>query len=77
MKHKLLSLLGILALTAAFFSCSAEVEESTPEPQPTCYTVTYSTEYGTAPEAISVEENTVLTDSQLPNLSDGTLVFKG
>lgn len=77
MKHKVLSLLGILALTFAFFSCSADVGESTPEPQPTYYTVTYSTEYGTAPEAISVEENTVLTESQLPALSDGTLVFKG
>ena len=75
MKHKLLSLLGIFAMTVAFFSCSAEVGES--EPQPTYYTVTYSSEYGTTPSAISVEENTVLTDSQLPALSDGTLVFKG
>ncbi len=73
MKHKLLSLLGILALTFAFFSCNPEVEE----PQPTYYTVTYSTEYGTAPEAISVEENTTLSETQLPILYADNAVFEG
>ena len=75
MKHKLLSLLGILALTFAFFSCSADVGES--EPQPTYYTVTYSSEYGTAPVAISVEENTTLSETQLPVLYADNAVFEG
>ena len=66
-------------MTFGFISCKAEVEESapTPEPQSTYYTVTYSSEHGTVPVAISVEENTILTESQLPVLSDGVLVFKG
>ncbi len=69
MKHKLLSLLGILALTFAFFSCNPEVT--------TTYTVTYSSEYGTAPDAISVEENTTLSETQLPILYADNAVFDG
>ena len=60
-------------LSFLIFSCKAEVEESTT----TYYTLTYSSENGTTPEAISVEANKVLTEEQLPTLSDGTLVFKG
>ena len=67
MKHKLLSLLGILALTAAFFSCSSQVN----------YTVAYLSEYGTAPDAISVEENTTLSETQLPILYADNAVFEG
>ena len=69
MKHKLLSLLGILALAVAFFSCNPEVT--------TTYTVTYSSEYGTAPDAISVEENTTLSETQLPILYADNAVFEG
>ena len=59
----------VLLMTFGFISCKAEVVPT--------YTVTYSSEHGTAPGAISVEENTILTESQLPALSDGTWVFKG
>lgn len=81
MKSRIIILTGILLMTFGFISCKAEVEEPAPtpepEPQATYYTVTYSSEHGTAPGAISVEENTILTESQLPALSDGTWVFKG
>ena len=69
MKQKLLSLLGILALAVAFFSCNPEVT--------TTYTVTYSSEYGTVPDAISVEENTTLSETQLPILYADNAVFEG
>ena len=77
-KNNLLSLLGIIAgiFAVAFVmaSCKTEVEP----PAPITYTVTYSSaDYGTTPEAITVEENTVLSASQLPELSDDAAVFKG
>ncbi|MBP5452569.1 MAG: leucine-rich repeat protein [Treponema sp.] len=75
LKTYLFVLFVIFSMTFTFFSCKAEVEE--PEPQPTYYTVTYVSEHGTAPEAISVLENAVLTEGELAALSDGTLVFKG
>ena len=67
------SLLGIIAgmFAVAFVMASCEVSITT-------YTVTYSSvDYGTAPEAITVEENTVLSEDQLPELSDDEAVFKG
>lgn len=73
LKTYLFVLFVIFSMTFTFFSCKAEVEE----PEPTYYTVTYVSEHGTAPEAISVLENAVLTEGQLAALSDGTLVFKG
>ena len=41
------------------------------------YTVTYSSEYGTAPASITVTENTVLTAEQLPELSTEGKTFGG
>ncbi|MBP5175637.1 MAG: InlB B-repeat-containing protein, partial [Treponema sp.] len=41
------------------------------------FSVTYTSEHGTVPETITVEKNTILSESQLPVLSDDTLVFKG
>ena len=54
MKNKLLSLLGIIAgiFAVAFVTASCKTEISIPT-----HTVTYSSvDYGTAPEAITVEE---------------------
>ncbi len=45
--------------------------------QPLYYTVSYKTEYGTAPEKIVVEENSKLTAEQLPLLSYEGYTFKG
>lgn len=41
------------------------------------FSVTYTSEHGTVPDAITVEKNTVLSETQLPIRSYGTLVFKG
>ena len=45
------------------------------------YTVTYKSDYGTISDAlkngISLAENTILTDEQLPALSDDNAIFKG
>ena len=74
-KSNLLSLLGIIAgiFAVAFVTASCETQVSIPN-----YTVTYSSvDYGTAPEPITVEENTVLSAEQLPELSDDAAVFKG
>ena len=44
--------------------------------QPLFYTVSYKTEYGTAPEKILVEENSKLTAEQLPKLDYEGYTFK-
>ena len=41
------------------------------------YTVTYVTEYGDAPQSFTVEENTVLTKEQLPELKEEGFRFEG
>ncbi|MBO4319449.1 MAG: leucine-rich repeat protein [Treponema sp.] len=41
------------------------------------YTITYSSEYGMVPQSISVRENTVLTEQDLPSLYGHRVVFKG
>ena len=78
---KMSSCLAVLFLSLIFAACNADVEEPTPEPAPVSetvfYTVTYSSEHGTVPESIRVEENSVLSEVQLPTLSDGSFVFKG
>ena len=64
---------GIFAVAFVMASCETQVEP----PATTTYTVTYTSEHGTVPEAITVEENTVLSEEQLPTCSYGGLVFKG
>lgn len=41
------------------------------------YTVTYVTEYGDAPQSFTVEENTVLTKEQLPEMKEEGFRFEG
>ena len=45
------------------------------------YTITYKSDYGTIPDTlkngISLAENTILTNKQLPSLSDDNAIFKG
>ena len=80
-KNNVLSLLGIIAgiFAMAFVtvSCTPEVKAQEPEPVPTTYTVTYITEHDSAPTTIEVEENTILSAEQLPELSEKDFVFKG
>ena len=71
MKDRISLFIGILAVTFSFFACNSEVTQAT------TYTVTYSSEYGTAPNAITVEENKVLSESQLPTLYVDNAIFDG
>ena len=68
------SLLGIIAgiFAVAFVTASCETQVSIPN-----YTVTYSSEYGTAPEAINVDKDTVLSEEQLSTLYAENAVFEG
>lgn len=68
------SLLGIIAgmFAVAFVMASCKTEISIPT-----HTVTYSSAHGSVPEAISVEENTALSEGQLPTLSDDNASFAG
>ena len=61
-----------LILSSLFFACQTEVASEV-----TRYTVTYSSGHGTAPGTITVDENTVLSENQLPTISTGGLTFKG
>ena len=79
----------VLSACKATVSPDSETEETTDSTQQgnqqntpeVTYTVTYLSAYGTLPDAIkngiSVKENTVLTATQLPVLSDENAVFKG
>lgn len=66
---KLLTALFSIALLIGLTGCG--------DPAPTFYTITYVSEFGTAPDAISVEEGTVLTAEQLPSISAEGYTFKG
>lgn len=57
---------------ALLISCQQEVNEVTQN-----YTVTYKTDYGVAPEAISVAEDSVLSEKQLPALTNNDHIFVG
>ncbi len=70
---------GSFSVVAMDFVAPAEItktSDSTEVPA-TKYTVTYSTAQGTAPAQIEVDENTVLTAEQLPELSADGWVFSG
>jgi uncharacterized repeat protein (TIGR02543 family) len=74
MKHfsKITTLVLNVALVFCFASCKNFLNG-----EYTIYKVTYSTEYGTAPDAITVVSGTVLTDDQLPFLSSEGKDFEG
>lgn len=66
---------GSFAVTAMSMMGAAELtraEKDTP-----LYTVSYSTEQGTAPSSVAVPENFVLTSSQLPALTADKYTFDG
>ena len=62
-----------------FASCNPEVVvPTTPEEPKVYYTVTYTTEHGTAPETKTVLAGTVLREEDLPELDDESyFVFDG
>ncbi|MBQ7537603.1 MAG: leucine-rich repeat protein [Treponema sp.] len=47
------------------------------EEPPATYTITYTSEYGTTPSTITLEENTVLTEEHLPTLTAENKFFAG
>lgn len=63
-------MVAALAVTG-FVSCSNDDDDDT------TYKVTYSSTYGTAPDAITVDEDTVLNSDQLPSLSATGYTFGG
>lgn len=69
---KILSGILLVAGATMFISCSDDDDDDSK----TSYTVTYVTEIGTAPNAITVDEGTVLSDAQLPTLSDSDNEYK-
>ncbi len=73
---KVFSYMAVAVLAVAgFMSCDNGLNNNTTET--TKYTVSYSSEQGTAPSSIEVEENTVLTSEQLPELTADGYIFSG
>ena len=68
-------LVEAMCLTGLFISCGNGAE--IPDVNAVTYTVTYMSDYGTVPEAITVKENTVLTEKQLPVLTAEGRIFAG
>ena len=56
-----LVLMALAVVSFGFVSCSDDEDEK--------YTVSYTSDYGTAPTSIEVEEDTVLSETQLPTIS--------
>jgi len=67
MKKHFLRLLTLIA-AITFMGCQIVLPE---------YTVTYSTEHGTAPYAIKLVQNTALTEQHLPELNADGYTFNG
>lgn len=66
---RILSYLSFLFYLVCFVSCHTHTILK--------YTVTYKTEYDSAPESITVFENTILTEEELPTLFQDGYTFGG
>ena len=75
MKRFVKSLVLIFVILAAFTSVACKISVNSKDP--VTYKVTYQTERETAPAAIKVKKNTVLTESQLPALTSKGYTFLG
>ena len=71
-----LAMLAMGIFTFGLASCSNDDNDGTVNAKK-MYVVTYESEQGTAPSAISVEENTVLTQNLLPSLAVDGISFLG
>ncbi len=69
---KLVFIFGVFVLLNSI-ACKVDLTSD----EPVTYTVSYQTEYGSAPEAITVSKDTVLKESQLPELSSTGYIFLG
>ncbi|MBO5826522.1 MAG: BspA family leucine-rich repeat surface protein, partial [Treponema sp.] len=74
MKHfsKITTLVLSVVLVFGFASCKNITNNEN-----TTYKVTYSTDYGPVPTAITVDADTVLTEEQLPVLYEDGMIFYG
>lgn len=70
---KLLTILMAAAVLVSLTGC----KQATDEPNADSFTVTYVTEHGTAPDAITVAKNAVLTAEQLKPISVDDRLFFG
>lgn len=75
MKRFVKSLALIFTILAAFASVACKISVNSKDP--VTYKVTYQTERETAPAAIKVKKNAVLTESQLPALTSKGYTFLG
>ena len=73
LKKLFLAMMAVCAISIGFVSCSDDDDEE----ETTKYTVTYSTDYGTASAAIRVEDGNVLTEAQLSSITADGYVFLG
>ena len=71
LKKFFIAMMAIAVMGFGFVACSDDDDD------PTKYTVTYTSDHGTAPAAISVEEGTALTESQLSSITADGYVFLG
>lgn len=72
MNNKLSKILVALIFSLGFILGSCKTSAKV-----TYYTITYSSEYDTAPEAKTVKSGYVLTSEDLPVLSDSSKIFSG
>ncbi len=69
---KLVFIFGVFVLLNSI-ACKVDLTSD----EPVTYTVSYQTEYGSAPESITVTKDTVLKETQLPELSSTGYIFMG
>lgn len=70
---KLIFFLVAISIVSIFIGCKNPFMPAPPK----TYLVTYQTKFGTAPNSIALQENTVLKTSQLPTLSHTGYTFDG
>lgn len=76
-KFSLLLCLIPICLISIFVGCKDPVvqQQQNPQEKIKTYTVSYKTEYGSTPNSISVQSDTILTEEQLPELTASGFVF--
>ena len=76
-KFNFLFLCITFCLFSIFIGCKDPVvqQQQNPQEKIKTYTVSYKTEYGSTPNSISVQSDTILTEEQLPELTATGFVF--
>ena len=76
-KFNFLFLCITFCLFSIFIGCKDPQvqQQQNPQEKIKTYTVSYKTEYGSTPNSISVQSDTILTEEQLPELTATGFVF--